>query len=524
MRTIILLITIVFFFLFCLAPPLYLLGISLIQTHDFLALDAVVKFFGDPRRAALLGNSLLLAAASAAVATLIGVPLGLLLARADLPGRPFFRTALAVPLLVPSYILGLAWIYLGGSAGWLARLLGRDLLSDWTYSLPAAIVLLGVNFYPISMLATEAAARRVDASTEEAGLLVTRPGAVFRRITLPLIAPIIGGAALLIFILGLAEFSLAGLLRVRVFSTEIFTAFAARYDFRSATVLAFPLLILALLAGIALRFLVGEKMLATARTRQTGLPFPLGRLQPWVMGGLILWLLASVFLPLFALASEAGQVKFMVNSLRTSSRAISNSLILSVVGATAITCLGLLLGYFRARSQARGSQSLDLLFILIFAVPSTLTGVGLIGLWNRPGFLGEIYTSRLMVLFGYLARFVPVAALLLAAYVRQIPASFEEAAVVAGAHWPRVFTRIVLPQLKTGLLAAWGIGFIFSFGELGVTVLVSPPGESTLPVRIYTLVANTPPSQLASLALMQVGVILGSLGLLGLILNKDTHE
>jgi ABC-type spermidine/putrescine transport system permease subunit II len=39
-------------------------------------------------------------------------------------------------------------------------------------------------------------------------------------------------------------------------------------------------------------------------------------------------------------------------------------------------------------------------------------------------------------------------------------------------------------------------------------VLVAPPGESTLPVRVYTLIANAPSSQVASLALLQAGIVL----------------
>ncbi len=120
-----------------------------------------------------------------------------------------------------------------------------------------------------------------------------------------------------------------------------------------------------------------------------------------------------------------------------------------------------------------------------------------------------------MIVLAYLARFVPVAALILAASVRQVPASFEEAAEIAGASWPRTFFRIVLPQIRTGLAAAGVVVFIFAFSELGATLLVAPPGESTLPVRVYTLIANTPSSEVAALALMQCGTVLIPLALLG---------
>jgi ABC-type spermidine/putrescine transport system permease subunit II len=76
--------------------------------------------------------------------------------------------------------------------------------------------------------------------------------------------------------------------------------------------------------------------------------------------------------------------------------------------------------------------------------------------------------------------------------------------------------RIVLPQIRLGLAAAWVVAFILAFGELGVSVLVAPPGESTLPIRIYTIITNTPSSHVAALALLQTVVIFTPLAVLGL--------
>jgi ABC-type Fe3+ transport system permease subunit len=184
-----------------------------------------------------------------------------------------------------------------------------------------------------------------------------------------------------------------------------------------------------------------------------------------------------------------------------------------------ITMLGAMLGYGRARARTRLRGLADLAMIVIFAAPSTVVGVGLIGLWNRPGL--AVYGTQVMVVIAYLARFVPVAALILAASVRQVPVSFEEAAELSGAGWLRVFTRVTLPQIKTGIAAAWVVAFIFAFGELGATILVAPPGESTLPVRIYTLIANASSSEVAALALMQVCVIIIPLALLGLFAGEE---
>ena len=65
------------------------------------------------------------------------------------------------------------------------------------------------------------------------------------------------------------------------------------------------------------------------------------------------------------------------------------------------------------------------------------------------------------------------------------------------------------------LAAAWVVAFVLAFGELGVSILVAPPGEATLPIRIYTIIANTPSSHVAALALLQTAVIFVPLAALG---------
>jgi iron(III) transport system permease protein len=174
------------------------------------------------------------------------------------------------------------------------------------------------------------------------------------------------------------------------------------------------------------------------------------------------------------------------------------------------------LGYARARASRRIAVLADVLFVVLFAVPSTVVGIGLIGLWNRPGPFGFVYGTDGMLLLAYLARFVPVAALGLAATIRRVPTSHEEAAAVSGAHWLRMVARILAPQMRLAVVASWAVVFILAFGELGASILVAPPGDATLPIRIYTLIANTPSSHVAALALLQSFVIFCPMALLAI--------
>jgi iron(III) transport system permease protein len=515
-RTIVLTAASVAFLLICASPAIYMFASSFVSKDGGFTLANYSRIIAEPRQRSLLLSSATLGIGAALLATAIGAPLGILLARSDVPFRRIVRILLSVPLVIPPYVLALSWILLTSPSGVLARILGRDVLSSYTYNSFAAALVLGIAFYPIAMLATEAAARRVNGRLEEAGLLVIPHRSVFFRITLRLVSPTIVASALIVFVLSISEFGVPGLLRVRVFTTEVFTAFAALYDFGAATALALPLLILVLCAALAAKAIIGDQLVSTSRTASEGIPLHLGNFRSVTFVLVVLLLLACVFLPLSTLMIETRGLHQIAGAFALSGSAIRNSLLLSAVGAIAITSLGLLLGYQRSHSHSWLAKVQDILFILLFAVPSTVIGVGIIGLWNRPGIPAQLYASNLPVLVAYMARFVPVAALMLSASNRHIPASSEEAARLAGARSPRSFASIVVPQMRAGIAASFVVVFIFVFGELGATVLVAPPGESTLPVRVYTLIANAPASDVAALALIQSAIVLLPMGILGL--------
>lgn len=494
--------------LFAVLPLAYMLA------QAGLAEAAAAPLLLDARQRVLFSNTAVLGIGTALVSTLVGAPLGVALARVAMPFKPAVRLVLAAPALLPPYVIGLAWVSLGGSSGVIASIAGRDLLSAWTYSLTGAVVVLSLVCYPLSMLATEVAARRVEPRLEEAALVAAAPGRVLRRITLPLVAPAIAAAALVIFVLAASEFGVPGLLRVRVFTTEIFTAFAARYDFSRATMLALPLLGLSMVLAAAAARLAGHRLTATRRGLATARPvtFDGWRRPASVAAGCVA--ASALVAPLAVLTREALGAPSVAAVVQGSREAILNSLVLSATSATVVTLIGVWLGYARARAGGRFGTLADVLFAALFAAPGTVVGVGLIGLWNRPGFFGLAYATSGMLLLAHLARFLPVAALALAAGIRHVPISHEEAAAVGGAGWWRTMTRIVLPQTRLALLAAWVVVFVLAFGELGASILVAPPGETTLPIRIYTVIANAPAAQVAALALLQTGVVLAPLVLI----------
>ena len=488
-RTVVMSAALAAFAVCCVLPVAWLLTTTLGASSGAFGALAL-----DSRQRGLLSNTIVLGAGTAALATAIGAPAGFVLARVPIRRKALMRLLAGVPVLLPPYVAGLAWISIGG---------GR---SEWTYSLPAAILVQSLVLYPRSMRATEVGLRRIDGRMEEAALVVAPPGRVLWRITLPLVRPGVVAAAMIIFVLAVSEFGVPGLLRVRVYTTEVFTAFAALYDFSRAIVLAVPLLMLCVVVAAVAAVMLGDR-LATARRSVGVSPVMFGSWRRPATAAVFIVIASAVVVPLLALVRQATDARSFATAMSGSVEATVKSLLLAATGATFVVVVAVWLGYLQARANRRVRLAAQTVLVALFAIPSTVIGVALIGLWNRPGPFGALYGTDAMFMFAYLARFVPVAALILASTTETVSASQEEAAAVSGVGWFRTIRGIVLPQLRVGIAAVWVVVFVLCFGELGATILVAPPGEATLPIRVYTLIANAPPSDVALLALLQTLVI-----------------
>jgi iron(III) transport system permease protein len=76
---------------------------------------------------------------------------------------------------------------------------------------------------------------------------------------------------------------------------------------------------------------------------------------------------------------------------------------------------------------------------------------------------------------------------------------------------------VLIPLAKHGIIAVWLVGFIFCLRDLGITMMVYPPDHDTLPVRIFTLMANSPEEAISALCMVMITITLLPLGLLTLV-------
>ena len=502
--------------------PLLAMLVASLTTPDGLSLAAYANLVDSARPWVLLLRSLAVGAIGAAWALAIGWPIGVLCERTDLPGRGVLTLMLSVPFFLPTYINAVAWALILGRGGPIARLVGNSAGAEsLLFSLGGCGFVLGTCFAPLLLILTRASLRTVDPRLEDAARLATGWPATLRGITLPLAYPGTVLAAGLVFLLAAGDLAVPMYLRTDVFPTVSFTEFAAAYRFGTATALAIPLVLLALLVlGVEARIVPARiaslRLVAANRSRSK---ISLGRAR-WPVAALLFAVAAAlVVLPLGALAGDALAPGALTDAWRRAGDAALRSVAWAAAGASLLTILGFLLGYLIQRRALRASRWADRLSLFLFATPGTVLGIGLVALWNHPA-TNWIYATPIVVMLGFLGQFAAVSGRICGNAVAAIPVRLEEAAQLSGARWWRRMLRIVVPLAASGLAAAWLASFLFCLRDLGISMIVYPPGADTLPVRTFTLMANGAPPLVAALCAMMIVAALGPLLLLGATLHQ----
>lgn len=459
----------------------------------------------DNRHVALAKNSLGLAVGTTALCLAIGVPLAFLLSRTDLWGRKIFGIIYIIPILTPPYIHAIVWNHMNS---FIKQFLSLDI-----HNLGGTIFVLTLAYFPFVTLMTQSGLKAIDRNLEESSLLRYGKWKTSTRITLPIVTPHIFSGAIFVFIFSIIDFGVPDILRVNVYPVEIFIQFSAFYDENAATILSLPLIAITLfLIFLQKQHMKGRAYVQISGGFSKGIRYHLGWINILAFGFCLIVFGLSVFLPLIVLVKVAGPFSNYIKVLSTSIDQIGYSLILAFSGAIIALFLAFSLSYLIERAKTRIRVPLEFASFIPLAIPAITMGIGLIKVWNRP-LADFVYASPLIIVIGYIARFIPFITIAAISGLKHVSQRMEEVAFLSTTRWSKVIRKIVIPLSKHSLIAGFFIVFILSFGELGTTLLVIPPGRETVPIKIYNLMHYGAEQMVAALCLILIAIILAFSGL-----------
>lgn len=424
------------------------------------------------RTGELAARSLALATVVTAGCVVLGVGSAFLVGRTDLPGRAAFGVLAALPLAVPTYVAGFAWVStVDGFAGFWATALVLTLCS-----------------YPYVYLPAAAALAAADPAQEEIARSLGRgPWRAFAGVTLRQIRPAVAAGALLAALYVLSDFGAVSIVRVDVFTRAIFTAMNLGFDRTGALVLA------TVLVGLTAAVLLGESLTRRRGARYARLGGGARRPPARLRLGPLRWpafaVLAAVAalalgLPAVSLARWSAAGVSRPGSLAEVAGAAANSLWVAALGAGLTLALALPVGLLGARTPGPLAVVLDRLAYLAHALPGLVIGLSLVFFGIQVAY--PLYQTVWLMALAYATLFLPLAVGAVGAAAAQAPPALTEVARSLGRRPAHVLGTITLPLAAPGLAAGAALVFLTCMKELPATLLLRPTGFDTLATKLWT--------------------------------------
>ena len=452
------------------------------------------------RTARLLANTGLLVALVTASAAVIGIAAAWLTERTDLPGRRIWRVLVALPLVVPSYVIALAIISAGAPSGPLTEWVTLPRLRG----LPGAWLALTISTYPLVYLVTAAALRRLDPAHEEAARsLGAGPRRVFRTIVLPQLRPAVASGALLAALYTLSDFGAVSLMRFDVLARMVYAQYQGRLDRTPAAVLAVLLVLVALAILLVEQRSRGRAAYYSRSVVRTARPVALGgraRIAAWA--GLAGLATAALLLPVGTLAAWVLDAPPGRPGPTVPWGAIAGSLAAALLTALVAASLSVPVGALVVRSGR--AAWVERAAYAAYALPHIVVALGMVLLAAR--YLGGLYQSLVLLVLVCASIFFAQALGASRAALLQVDPAVEEASRSLGRGPLATLSKVTLPISRRGVAAGALLVFLTTMKELPATLLLRPTGFDTLAVDVWAAADELMYARAAAPALLLVAV------------------
>ncbi len=424
----------------------------------------------------------------------VGLPLGILAALYDFPGRRALLVITTLPLVVPPFLWAIGW-------------------SALAIRLPPSlgcVVVFAAATTPLVLLATYAATRELSRSQVEAARLAGGEARVLCRAAqhtrLPaLLAAALGG------VLTLADPGTGQILGAHSAAAEVLTSFAARYDVTLAARQGLALAALVLALSVPLAALAGPQLAHAVLGRQTthGVTRHRGGATAATIGFVIVTAvnvglpLGGLLLPLVSGPDQHNHFGLVLfAALATAARTATNTLLYSGGAALVATTLGFAVALAVGRSGRLRSVALAVALAL-FAWPPAASALGVVATAAAsPPWLDPLLRSRLTVCVVLGLRLFPISTVLaLRAWGAMSPSWVHAAALHGVSPWTYL-RRVAWPALRPSAAGSLALVSLLASADVGTVLMLHPPGQDSLPLAIFTVMANAPESTVSGLCLV----------------------
>ena len=476
-------------------------------------------------------NSILLGCSVGVAGTALGFIFAFVTTRLNLPTwLKFALSAITIlPLISPPFTSSIALTLLLGPNGMVLQFLGLDNFNF--YGFWGTFISETLTFFPVAFMTISTILARIDPNLEDAAYsLGASSSEVFRTVTLPLAAPGIANAFLLVFSCSLADFATPQVLgghSFPVLPTQAYLQITGMYDFKGGAALSFMLLIPALVVYALQHYWVSKKSYVTVSGKAGGkssIKGP-GLVLTGIMGSVVAIVIAFI-IAIYAVILVGSLVKIWgVNNTITfdnyqyvlthGMKAIKDTLIIACIGTPLGGLLAVLVGYVTTRLKIRGHKTLETVSLLNYTLPGTVVGIAYIIAFNdKPIILtGTIY----ILIAAYLFRYSSAGIRNVIAALTQIDPSIEEASRSLGAGSARTFISITIPLVLPAILAGMKYLFIHSMTAISATIFLVSVNWTLITTRILECMTELQFAQACAFSVILILLVFAASGAMTLL-------
>ncbi|MCJ2163622.1 MULTISPECIES: iron ABC transporter permease [unclassified Pseudodesulfovibrio] len=496
--------------------PAFTVLLESLRPSGVWGLASYGRLFEGPRFASIIGSSMGVALAGGLAASLLGGTLAVIVIKTNAPFRRLMGVAALLPIILPGFVSSIAYIFLFGRNGLVTY---QWLGISWdVYSWKSVLVLQVVDQSTTAFLLGVAALRNIDPALEEvAGSLGAGSWRILRTITFALASPLGVAAFLLNVMHSMSDFGTPLVVGgpFDTLASASYTQLIGKYDASMASTLNMTLLAFCLLAYAGYALLESR----FGRTQVMDQSKPVKRLPLGGWPGRAVWflcmvfclfmlaLLASVLLAAFTkrMGGDYAPTLMYFESVATRGfESARNTLLFSLMVGFLAALGGQVLAYLVKRMRIPGAGALDIMATLPFAVPGTFIGVGYALAFNRPPLV--LTGTWAIIVLNLVIRKLPMGLRAGASVLARQDRAQEEASLSLGASMLRTFFRVILPSVRTAMLAGGLYAFVSAVQSLGSIIFIITPGTRLLSVDVFEAVVRGDVGQAAALSVIMLAM------------------
>ena len=470
---------------------------------EFVGIANFVQYVQSPALAQSTWNTLTFAIWTTAVT----VPLAFLFAyamqRSCIPFKGLWRNIALIPILAPSLLAAISFIYLFGNQG------AFKFMLEWVglksiYGMPGMVMAMTFASFPHAAMILMAALALSDARLYEAAdSMGTSEFRKFMTITLPGAKYGLISASMVVFTMAVSEFGVPKVIggNTNVLAVDIYKQVIGQQNFSMGAVVGLVLLLPAVIAFV-IDHIVQRRQQALLTARSVPYRAKPARGRDWALLLLVV-LMSALMLLVVGMAAYGSVVKFWPYNMSLTlnhytygleeaglEHAYRNSLVMAawcaVIGA-AITFAG---AYWLEKTK--GADALRPLIrfqaMLPMAVPGMVLGIGYILFFNLPDNpLNFLYGTMAILVLSTLVHFYSSSHLTAVTALKQIDSEFESVSASLKVPFYKTFWRVTVPVCLPSILDIGRYYFVNAMTTISAVVFLYSPKTTLASISILQL-------------------------------------